>query len=74
MVIQSPTQEMVKFLSKSFKPNYIIHLTNKNKIATFDECLINDFQTVIKTSEEYVGLDAIELIIKKNYHRSGEYR
>lgn len=56
----------VNFLIKSFEPNYIIHLTHTNKIVTFDEKLIHDFQIKIKDAEEFVGLDFIRLLSRDN--------
>ncbi len=66
----STNMEMIKFFIRSFKPNYIIHVTPKNKIMTFDERLIHDFQTNITDSEDFVGLDIIELATKhRRYSR-----
>ncbi len=73
MIPQNTTQEngqMVKFFIKSFTPNYVIHLTNKNKITNFDERLIQDFPTLIWEAEEYIDLDAVKLILKNRSYSS----
>lgn len=62
MISQSTTNDMIKFFIRSFKPNYIIHITNKNKITNFDERIIRDFPTVKRDSEDFIGLDIIELV------------
>ena len=56
------TNEVIKFLIRSFKPNYIIHLTTKNKIINFDEQLIQDFNMCITDSDDFVGINIIELL------------
>lgn len=69
MKLQSTDQEMIKFIIKSFKPNYTIHLTNKNRITNFDERIIHDFQTSKKDPDEFVGFDIIELFAKSKKYR-----
>ena len=62
------TNEVIKFFVRSFKPNYIIQLTQKNKIINFDEQLIQDFNMCMTDSEDFVGLNIIELLSKdKSY-------
>ena len=58
----------MKTFIKSFNPNYVIHLTSKNKIANFDPRLIQDFQTDLKDQEEFVGLDIIEMAANARKH------
>lgn len=57
-------KETIDFLNRSFTPNYIVHLTHKNKIVTFDEHLIPDFQMAIKNSDDFIGLDFIQLLAR----------
>ncbi|MCX8515049.1 MAG: hypothetical protein ORN24_05715 [Burkholderiales bacterium] len=72
MISQSTTHEMIKFFIKSFKPNYVIHLTSRNKITNFDSRLIRDFQTDIKDPEDFIGLDIVEMVANDRKH-SPEY-
>lgn len=63
MIKADSTIEMIKFFGR-YTPNYIVHLTDKNKITNFDAKLIFDFQTTRTNTDDFIGLDAIELIRK----------
>lgn len=72
MLTSSVNNDMLNFFIKSFKPNYTIQLTHKNRIISFDKQLINDFQIKDHDTEKFVGLNAID-ILTNNKHFSPEF-
>lgn len=67
MIRSNDTNDMFRTLIKSFEPDYVIHLTSKNKITNFDKRLIKDFQTKFTDFEDYLGVNIIDLV--KDYRK-----
>ena len=62
MIRSKNTNEMFRFLIKSFEPSYVIHLTQKNKITNFDKKLIADFNIKVTDYEDLLGMNISDFV------------